>query len=81
MRHGLVVKPFVPERVVRLFAVTRPERLSLVAQAFLDSVTRIATERSASAHRAEPPAKKRSRRKAFAATSAKPDARATRRRP
>ena len=46
LRHGLVVKPFSPARVVRLFAVTRPERLSLVAQAFLDSVTRIARERS-----------------------------------
>ena len=43
--HGLVVKPFVPKRVVRLYAVTRPERLSLVTQAFLDSVVAIARER------------------------------------
>lgn len=45
LQQGLVVKPFLPQRVVRLYAVMRPERPSLVAQAFLDAVTRIAAER------------------------------------
>ncbi len=43
--HGLVVKPFLPKRVVRLYAVTRPERPSLVARAFLDAVAALAAER------------------------------------
>ncbi len=34
LQHGLVVKPFLPQRVVRLYAVMRPERPSLVAQDF-----------------------------------------------
>jgi DNA-binding transcriptional LysR family regulator len=46
LQHGLVVKPFVPQREVRLCAVLRPERPSLVAQAFLDSVAEMAAERS-----------------------------------
>lgn len=45
LQHGLVVKPFLPKRVVRLYAVMRPERPSLIAQAFLDLVTGIAAER------------------------------------
>jgi DNA-binding transcriptional LysR family regulator len=46
LQHGLVVKPFLPRREVRLCAVLRPERPSLVAQAFLDSVAEMAAERS-----------------------------------
>lgn len=38
LRRGLVVKPFRPHRVVRLFALTRRERLSLAAQALLDQL-------------------------------------------
>jgi DNA-binding transcriptional LysR family regulator len=45
LQHGLVVRPFLPRRVVRLYAVMRPERPSLVAQAFLDAVIAIAGER------------------------------------
>jgi DNA-binding transcriptional LysR family regulator len=45
LQHGLVVKPFLPKRVVRLYAVMRPERPSLIAQTFLDSVAAIAAER------------------------------------
>jgi DNA-binding transcriptional LysR family regulator len=46
LQDGLVVKPFLPKRVVRLYAVMRPERPSLIARAFLDAVTAIAAERS-----------------------------------
>jgi DNA-binding transcriptional LysR family regulator len=42
---GLVVKPFEPKRVVRLYAVTRPERPSLIARSFLDTVAALARER------------------------------------
>ena len=46
-RHdGLAVLPFVPRRVLRLCAVTKRERLSLLAQTFLDAVAAIATERT-----------------------------------
>jgi len=34
----LVVKPFLPQRVVRLYALARPERLSLAAQALLGAL-------------------------------------------
>jgi DNA-binding transcriptional LysR family regulator len=44
--QGLVVRPFVPQRVLHLCAVMRPERPSLLAQTFVDAVAAIATERS-----------------------------------
>jgi hypothetical protein len=42
---GLVVKPFEPKRLVRLYAVTRPERPSRNARSFLDTVAALARER------------------------------------
>lgn len=36
LRRGLVVKPFRPQRSVRLYALSRPVRLSLAAQALLE---------------------------------------------
>ncbi len=39
LRRGLVVRPFEPVRLIRLFALWRPERLSLAAQALLDMLT------------------------------------------
>jgi len=36
LRRGLVVRPFAPQRVIRLYALSRPERRSLAAQALLD---------------------------------------------
>jgi hypothetical protein len=42
---GLVAKPFEPKRVVRLYAVTRPERPSRIARSFLDTVAALARER------------------------------------
>lgn len=41
---GLVVRPFLPRRAVHLYAVTRPERPSLVVRAFLDLVSVVAAE-------------------------------------
>jgi DNA-binding transcriptional LysR family regulator len=38
LRRGLVVRPFRPQKVVRLYALARPERLSLAAQALLDAL-------------------------------------------
>lgn len=38
----LVVRPFLPKRVVRLFAITRPERPSLLAREFADRIARLA---------------------------------------
>jgi DNA-binding transcriptional LysR family regulator len=38
----LVIRPFLPKRVVRLFAITRPERLSLLARQFVDRIARLA---------------------------------------
>ena len=40
LRRGLVVKPFRPQRSVRLFALSRPQRLSLAAQALLDMLAK-----------------------------------------
>jgi DNA-binding transcriptional LysR family regulator len=60
LHHGLVIKPFLPQRVLRLYAVMRPERPSLLAQAFLDSVTAIAAERRGRGLRAAPARAKRS---------------------
>jgi len=59
LHHGLVVKPFLPQRVLRLYAVMRPERPSLVAQAFLDAVAAIAAERRGRGLRAAPRKAKR----------------------
>jgi DNA-binding transcriptional LysR family regulator len=61
LRHGLVVKPFLPKRVVRLYAVMRPERPSLIAQAFLDLVTAIAAERTDRGLRPAPRSRARAR--------------------
>ena len=44
LRDGVVVKAFTPASHVRLCAVTRTERLSLVAQAFLESISKVAGE-------------------------------------
>ena len=44
LRDGVVVKPFAPASQVRLCAITRTERLSLVAQAFLQSIMKAAAE-------------------------------------
>ena len=46
LKDGLVVLSFLPTRELRLYAVMRPERPSLIARSFLDAVTLIATERS-----------------------------------
>jgi DNA-binding transcriptional LysR family regulator len=40
----LVAKPFTPKRVVKLFSVVRPERLSLVAQSFAQAIAILAAE-------------------------------------
>lgn len=40
----LVVRPFLPRRFVRLFAITRPERPSLLAKAFADRIARLAVD-------------------------------------
>ncbi|MEO5702049.1 MAG: LysR substrate-binding domain-containing protein [Casimicrobiaceae bacterium] len=42
LRRGFVVRPFRPQHLIRLYAVTRPERLSLAAQALLDVVAKSA---------------------------------------
>lgn len=39
LRRGLVVRPFEPRRSIHLYALWRPERLSLAAQALLDVLT------------------------------------------
>jgi DNA-binding transcriptional LysR family regulator len=59
LQHGLVVKPFLPKRALRLCAVMRPERPSLLAQTFLDAVAAIAAERSGHGLRASTLTKKR----------------------
>ena len=56
--HGLVIKPFLPKRVVRLYAVVRPERLSLIAQALLDAVAAVAAERKGRGLRPSPKPRK-----------------------
>lgn len=40
LRRGLVVKPFKPKRVIRLYALSRQDRLSLAAQALLEALGR-----------------------------------------
>ena len=60
LQQGLVVKTFLPQRVVRLYAVMRPERPSMVAQAFLESVAAIAAERRGRGLLAAPRKAKRS---------------------
>jgi DNA-binding transcriptional LysR family regulator len=42
--QGLVTRPFLPRRVVKLFAVTRAERLSLIARQFADRIAELAQE-------------------------------------
>jgi DNA-binding transcriptional LysR family regulator len=54
LHDGLVVRPFLPRRVVRLYAVVRPERPSLVVQAFLDRVSAAAAEAKGQGLRAGP---------------------------
>ena len=41
---GLVTRPFTPRRTLKLFSVTRPEQLSLVARHFADRVAVLARE-------------------------------------
>jgi DNA-binding transcriptional LysR family regulator len=54
LRRGLVVRPFEPMRLIRLYALWRPERLSLAAQALLDMLTAPDTTGTGN-HRAAPP--------------------------
>ena len=44
---SVVVRPFEPARIVRLYALARPERPSLAAQALLNTVATAARTRSA----------------------------------
>jgi DNA-binding transcriptional LysR family regulator len=41
---GLVTRPFTPRRMLKLFSITRPEQLSLVARHFADRVAVLARE-------------------------------------
>jgi len=54
LRRGLVVRPFEPLRLIRLYALWRPERLSLAAQALLDMLAASGTAGTGK-HRAAPP--------------------------
>jgi DNA-binding transcriptional LysR family regulator len=58
LHEGLVVRPFLPRRAVRLYAVMRPERPSLVVQAFLDLVTAVAAQAKGHGLRAAPRARR-----------------------
>ena len=44
LADDLVVRPLLPRRVVRLYAITRPERPSLLAKQFGDRLARLAVD-------------------------------------
>lgn len=44
LASDLVARPFLPRRFVRLFAITRPERPSLLAKQFAERIARLAVD-------------------------------------